>query len=53
MSVPTKDGAWVSATMVARFYCTHCGYFLTKAANEREIDDVIRRHIRDHHNKAS
>lgn len=47
MSVPTKDGAWISATTITRFDCTVCGngfYTTPYPVNERETEDLIREH---------
>ena len=50
MSVPTKDGAWVSTKRVVRLDCTKCGTVTTTEwpLNEREEMELIRKHAQAH-----
>jgi hypothetical protein len=51
MSVPTKDGAWISATRVVRVECSKCGVVeVTRwPMNDRETDELIAKHAREKH----
>ena len=51
MSIPAKDGAWLSITDVARLDCSECGVVLTTRwhMNDREADELIRQHAREKH----
>jgi hypothetical protein len=51
MSVPGKDGAWVTAAFVVRYRCTKCGEIeVTRfPQNEQEVHEFIVRHLRKYH----
>lgn len=51
MSVAAKDGAWISATRVARIDCDRCGLVEVSRypRNDREIDEMVMDHIRAKH----
>lgn len=50
MSMPTKDGAWITASRVVKIECTKCGQVSVSKypMNDRELDDAIREHARQH-----
>lgn len=54
MSIPAKDGAWVSATRVTRIDCTKCGVVETsqRPMNDRMETEAIRKHMREKHGGA-
>lgn len=51
MAVPAKDGAWVTATDVARIECSKCGVVeITRwPCHGRELDEKINAHLRESH----
>jgi hypothetical protein len=51
LAIMTKDGAWITETVVSKFFCTECGVFMTSEypMNDQQVMDVIREHARDVH----
>ena len=49
MSVPAKDGAWISVTHVVRMECT-CGVVIVTRwpLNDRQEDDLVNEHLMKH-----